>query len=266
MLLFCVAVPLIILYADGYRYRSDVGLFQTGGIYGAIAPSGASISMNNLYVGTSGLLKHDFYIGNLSPDVYTVNVTEKDYHPWNRTLVVEQNLVTSAAALLVPETFTMIRLTTSTTTPSVKDTSLFRIITLAERTAYLQTFSAHASTTQSGAVEEAGGEGLFISNGDVFVRWLNTDTAEPANVCGRPSFCVSEIAIQRGPQTTTRAAFYGGGVVYRTNEGGIFFAEADVRPTPLRIALYPKAGADFIISQGSLIIKNGQALYELEGL
>ena len=46
----------------------------------------------------------------------------------------------------------------------------------------------------------------------------------------------------------------------------VFFKEADVRPTPVALALYPKYGADFRIIDGRLIIKDGIALFEVENL
>lgn len=261
--LFLIAIPFVLLYAAGYRYRSGVGFVQTGGIFIAVAATSASVSLDGEHIGTSGILKHDFYIDNLSPGAYTIVVAHDDYHPWSRTLVVESNLVTGAASLLVPEKLDITRLITSTTTVGAKS---FRVITAAERSAYLATFTAHASTTVRGAVEEQGGEGLFVEEGNVFVRWLEPDTRTPDSFCGRPSYCLTEIPIERGEERATRAAFYAGGVVYRTREGGIFIAEADVRPTPIELPLYPKAGADFVIVQGALIIKDGSALYQIEGL
>lgn len=263
--LFLILVPLVLLYAAGYRYRSGVGFVQTGGVFIAVAYSGAAVSLGGEYVGTSGILKHDFYIDNLSPGDYNILVAREGSYSWSRTLVVEANLVTGAASLLIPEKLTITRLVTSTTTANVKEKS-FRIITTVERNAYLAALSAHASTTANGASEEEGGEGLFVEQGNVFVRWLKPDTRTPDNFCGRPSYCVAEIPIERGKETATRAAFYAGGVVYRTKEGGVFIAEADIRPTPIELPLYPKAGADFVIVDGALIIKDGSALYEVSGL
>lgn len=263
--LFLIAVPLVLLYAGGYRYRSDVGFVQTGGVFVAVASSGAFLSLDGAYVGTSGILKHDFYIDNLAPGAYKVLVASPGFHPWERTLVVEPNLVTPASSLLIPEEMDRVRLITSTTTANLKEKS-FRIITAAERDAYVRAFAARASSTARGAVDEAGGEGLFVEEGDVFVRWLRAGSPPPAIFCARPSYCIAGIPIERGKATATRAAFYAGAVVYRTKEGGVFLAEADVRPTPVALALYPKADADFAIVDGALIVKDGNALYEVSGL
>lgn len=258
--LFLVVVPFVIFYAAGYRYRSDVGFVQTGGVFVTVAYSGAEVFFDDRPVGTSGILRRNFYIDNLSPDAYTIRVTRPGYRSWSRTLVVEQDLVTTASAFLLPEKIDLVRLTTATSTATST-----RTITSATRAAYLQAFSAHASTTPSGAIEEQNGEGLFVQRGDVFVRWMRSGASPPDSYCGRPSYCLPEIPIEQSSDAATRAVFYAGGVVYGTKEHGVYLAEADVRPTPVVVPLYPKGGADFVVVGGVLIVKDGTTLYQVQG-
>jgi hypothetical protein len=259
--LFFAAVPLVLLYATGYRYQGALGVVRTGGIFIAIPYSDASVSMDGEPVGTTGVLNHDFYIGDLTPGAYRLNVTREGSHAWERVLVVESNLVTTASAFLVPVEPLITRLTTATTTDEKS-----RTITVAEEKVYLDAFVDTATTTLSGAQEEEEGEGLFIEKGDLTLRWMREDAALPSRYCGRPSYCVEEISIERGPVVTTRASFYAGGILYRTREGGVFIAEPDVRPTPVSLALYPVRGADFVVLNGILIVKDGKTLYEISGL
>ena len=67
-----------------------------------ISKSDAVLSLNGAQVGTSGFLRHNFYIDNLSPGLYQVLVTREGDNPWHRTLVVEPELVTDAQAFLIP--------------------------------------------------------------------------------------------------------------------------------------------------------------------
>ena len=268
--LFFILVPIVFLYAAGYRYRSGIGFVQTGAIFVTVGYSGAQILLDGAHIGTSGILNRNFYVDNLAPGAYTLEVSHEAYRPWSRMLVVEQNLVSTAAAFLLPEKIDVMRLTTATSTDSAGSpqaaTSTESTISVVQRSTYLQAFSAHASTTAAGASEEQGGEGLFLEHGNVYVRWLRQSASPPDNFCGRPSYCALEIPIERGPETATRAAFYAGGVVYRTKEEGVFIVEADVRPNPVSAPLYPKPGADFVIVGSALIIKDGSALYEIQGL
>ncbi len=259
--LFFAAVPLVLLYATGYRYRGEFGVVRTGGIFISIPYSNAVVSLDGAEVGTTGLLNHDFYVGDLAPGAYRLSIVREGSHAWERTLVVESNLVTTASAFLIADKPVIVRLTTATTSDPAS-----RTIRAEEEKMYRAVFSASATTTASGAAEEQDGEGVFIEQGDVVLRWMRENVPLPSQYCGRPSYCIEEISIERGSEVSTRAAFYAGGILYRTREGGVFIAEADVRPTPVSLALYPKKGADFAIVGGVLIVKDGTALYAVEGL
>ncbi len=263
--LFVCAVPVAIFYAAGYRYRGAFGIVHTGGIFLSVPYTDVRVSLDGAEVGTTGLLKRDFYVSDLLPGAYRMRAERAGDRPWERVLVVEQNLVSTASVFLIPETFTVVRLTTATSTSAGNATST-RTISGAEREAYLAAFQAAPATTSRGAVEERDGAALFVQDGDAVVRWVKTDVPHPSAFCGRPSYCVDEIPIETGAQKTTRAAFFSGGVVYATREGGIVITEVDARPTVVPVALYPKRGADFIISGGVLIVKDGAALYEVQGL
>lgn len=71
--------------------------------------------------------------------------------------------------------------------------------------------------------------------------------------------------VKKGKEQVVSAQFWGGGVAYSTSESGVYLAEADVRPTPLIIPLYARRGADFRIANGTLIIKDGTSLYQIDG-
>ena len=76
---------------------------------------------------------------------------------------------------------------------------------------------------------------------------------------------MSEIPIEQGKQTAVNAAPSRGGIVYATEEGGIFLAEADIRPTAVSVALYPRRGSESRIIGGKLIVKDGKDSYEIAG-
>lgn len=264
--LFFVVVPAAIFYAAGYRYRDTFGIVHTGGIFLSVPYSDVRVSVDGASVGTTGLLKHDFYLSDLMPGAYRVRAEREGDRSWERVLVVEQNLVSTAFVFLMPETLSVVRLTTATSTVAGSATST-RTISAAERETYLAAFKTAPATTSRGAVGERDGEALFVQGGDAVVRWIREGAPRPSAFCGRPSFCADEISIEVGSgKTTTRAAFFSGGVVYATREGGVFITEVDVRPTVVSAALYPKSGADFVIVGGALIVKDGSALYEVQGL
>ena len=256
VVLFLLCLPVVLLFANGFRFESGFGFVKTGGIYISVPYADAVVAMNGEDVGTSGILKRGFYIDDLTPGSYVIAVTREGYRPWYRTLSVEQTLVSDARALLIPEEIEAIPLTYVAGAASST-----RVISLADYNEYLAAFKLPAATTTSGV----SGESLFIEEGDIFVRMADEDTLPTSNFCGRPSYCVSEIPIEQGKQTAVNAAFFKGGIVYATKEGGISLAEADIRPTAVSVAVYSARGSDFRIIDGKLIVKDGKDLYQIEG-
>lgn len=254
--LFLICLPIALFFASGYSFKNGFGFIKTGGIFISVPYAGAEVVMNGELVGTSGVLKRGFYIDKLAPSSYEIIVRREGSLPWHRTLVVEGNLVSDARAWLIPLDIRAVRLSYTAGASTTK------VISRAQYDLYRASFDVAAATTTNGTF----GESVFVENGNVVVRLSDEGSLETSNFCGRPSYCVEEIPIENGAQKSAEAAFFAGGVVYATKEGGVFLAEADIRRTPSTAPVYPKGGALFRIIGGVLIVKDGNKLYEIEGL
>ena len=252
--LFFLCLPVTILFASGFRFKSGYGFVKTGGIFISVPYADAVVSMNGTDVGTSGLLKRGFYIDDLTPGSYIILVAREGYRPWYRTLVVEQKIVSDARALLIPEEIEAIRLVYGTSTASST-----RVIVRADYNEYLAAFKTPAATTTIGV----SGESVFVEDGNVFVRLIDAGALPTSNFCGRPSYCVREIPIEQGKHIAVNAVFFKGGIVYATKEGGVFLAEADIRPTTVLVPIYPRRDSEFRVIDGRLIVKDEKELYEI---
>ena len=254
--LFFIALPAVIFYARGYRFWDNIGFIKTGGIFLSVPYANAKVSLNGEKVGESGLLKRSFYLGDLAAGTYSVEVTREGSHPWHRILVVAPELVTDADVFLIPTPVDIVELSfakgAATTTRSIPR-PLF--------SEYSSLFDAITPTTTSSRMGT-----LMLVDGDVTLRWLKPEATLPTAYCEQPSICVLEISLEKGKQEAIRTSFFEGGIVYATKEGGVFIAEADVRPTPLTIVLYSKPGSDFRIIDNQLVVKDGDRLYEILGL
>ncbi len=255
--LFLVCIPVAIFFASGYRLSSEFGFVRTGGVYLSVPYNDAEVYVNGESVGRSGLLNRGFYIDSLAPDAYEIRVEREDSLPWYRTLIVEPEVVTDARALLIPEALDIYPLTFANTTSTST-----RSISREQYDLYLDTFDTELASTTVGR----DGETLFVEGGDVFVRLLDESTIPSSRFCARPSFCTREIAIEETRQKATGAFYIGDNVVYVTTEGGVFFAEPDVRPTSVTAAVYARRGSDARLIDGRLIVKDEDELYEVEGL
>jgi hypothetical protein len=257
---FALLLPLVIFYADGWRFSRGSGFYKTGGVYVSVPYANVTVSINGVSVGRSGILQRSFYIDDLEPSTYVLRAAGEGYYPWERMVVVEPQLVTDARVLLMPLEIEETRLALTGNATGT------RLISEELYDEYVTLFSATTSASSTLPVDTSENVGLFIESGNLFLRLLNGDDPVPSVFCTQPSYCVSGIELEDGRNTTLSAAFFEGGVIYRTKEGGILFTEADIRPIPRLLVLYQKAGADFRIVNGMLIVKDGKEFYEISGL
>ncbi|MCX6730099.1 MAG: PEGA domain-containing protein [Candidatus Portnoybacteria bacterium] len=97
VMIFIVVVPMIIFYALGYNFDFEKKtIVATGGIYLKSDPSRAEIYINDkLKTTTNKLIKR------LSPKIYNVKITKENFHPWEKNLIVQPNLVTKANNIIL---------------------------------------------------------------------------------------------------------------------------------------------------------------------
>lgn len=261
MFLFAAMLPAVIFYADGWRYKSNYGFVRTGGIYVSVPYPDATISLNGAVVGKSGFLERSFYTGNLAPSAYIVHVEREGYRSWDKLLVVEEQLVTDARAVLIPKEVLLIKILVATTSTQTNIATTSSSVSRATYNVYLDAFATSAVASSTVPVDEANGVGLFITKGTLTANWIQKNAFPPSQFCERPSICAAQISISKNALTSAR--FFHSGVVYATKDGEIYFAEVDARQTPLNILLFSGKGADIRIVDDLLLVKSGSNLYEI---
>jgi len=99
LIFFIIVVPIIIFYAWGYGFDwEEKAMVATGGIYLRSYPTKAQVYINDKPEG-----KTNRFIRRLIPKSYDLKVVKEDYHPWQKTLLVEPKMVSKAnTILLVP--------------------------------------------------------------------------------------------------------------------------------------------------------------------
>src|SRR3989344_1374562 len=257
---FAILLPLVIMYADGWRFKSGYGLVKTGGAYVEVPDSGATLYFVSREYGRSGFLQRSFYIDNLAPSAYVARVDRPGYRSWGRILVVEPQIVTDARVLLIPEEITLQPITvggSATTTVAVS------------RAVYNSFLAAFATSTVASTtipVDVSDGVALLIdAKGDMIARYEG-NSIPPSIFCSTPLYCAREIRVARQGGPVLDAYFFKSGIVYRTKEGGIYFAEIDIRSTPVGASIFYSTDADMRVIDGALIVSTGGSLYQVEGL
>ena len=99
LIFMLLATTLVILYGKGYRFdfgKAGPNLSGTGLLVTTSSPDGAQVFINgHLTTATANTI-------NLAPNTYNVKIVKEGYLPWEKTLIVKNEVVTKADALLFP--------------------------------------------------------------------------------------------------------------------------------------------------------------------
>ena len=99
LLFLIIATMLVIFYGKGYRFNFGKGvpnLSGTGLLVATSSPDGAQVLINgHLTTATANTI-------NLAPGTYNVKIVKEGYLPWEKTLIIKNEVVTKADALLFP--------------------------------------------------------------------------------------------------------------------------------------------------------------------
>lgn len=282
--LFLIILPVVALYASGYRLNG-IELVPTGGIFVAAPLSGFSISLNGEEVERTTLFSKTFFFDNLEANSYVVQVSAEGYYPWSKTLVVEPRVVTDVSALAVLQPLSILEIATSTSATSTEDvaSSTVRVVTqdffetVIDRFATSTTVASSSvnvppvSTTTNEQVpsvpapeDTVNGVALVIEDGDLEARYTR-QSQPPSSFCVRPSSCVTSFMLERGSETVTDAQFFAGGALYRTLESGVYFVEVETRQPRLTIPVFTTPEARFEVINGALIVESNGTYYEISG-
>ncbi len=94
-----IATVLVILYGKGYRFSFEKGrpdLSGTGLLVATSIPDGAQVFINgHLTTATDNTI-------NLAPGSYEVKIIKEGYFPWNKKIIVKNEVVAKADAYLFP--------------------------------------------------------------------------------------------------------------------------------------------------------------------
>lgn len=272
---FFLAVPILFLYATGYRFAGLSELVKTGGVYVSAERSGAEIYINGDLVHETGTFRRAFFVQDLEPGVYTIEVHKDGYHPWGKTLPVYAHLVTEAEAFnlplepeltLVPPRLVVSGGATATTTePNPLHTAVRAAF--ATTTPSLSTVAPSAAGMLATTTRESGGVQLLEVDDGVVARWTRSLSDIPFYFCTPESSCVDTIELTLEGGVPQSFDFFPGSndLAIVTLDDGIYGIELDGRSGQNIQPLYPVAGADFRVLDSAIYVQTkGGEIYEVE--
>lgn len=285
--IFVIAVPVLFLYATGYRFEGITGLVKTGGMYVSAERSGAEIHVNGELVRETGTFRRAFFVQDLEPGTYTVEVTKAGFHPWGKTLSVYAHIVTEAQAFNMPVEPLLTLIPPTLTAQSQVATSSVP----AQNPVYVEIHSAFATTTATSTLgalppraptsssdealaaaaatttKEFRGMRLSDTGEHIVAAWTRSSESIPFYFCMPEAGCMDHIVLNTKGGKPSYFDFFPGSadLVLVTLPDGIWVTELDNRSGQNIQPLFLAEGSDFRVVDGNIYVETEDGeLYEVE--
>lgn len=267
ILLFSIFIPLIILYATGYRFTDTLNLTRTGGIFVSVPESGADAYINNSIVEQTGIFQRNVFVQDLKPGLYDFKIKKNGFQSWSKQLQVFPKTVTVAHPFLLPEEPTLVEIpifendgevqisATSTTAPSS-----MKLAPQKQNPEYKKILALFATTTSPNPKRK-----LLVKNvrGVLHVSWTGSTESIPYYFCVS-EICQKEVLVK--PSSKLRSfEFYPGrdDLLILNLADGIYLTEIDDRSTQNIQTLVQGKNLDFRVDDGIIYIKKNKNIYYL---
>lgn len=261
VLLFIGVIPFLLLYASGYRFGKNWTILETGGIYVSADVRGSEVWIDGTKAGEIGFLDSGIFLQNLSPGLHTVQIAKEDFSPWSKTFLVEKNLVAQGKAFLLPLSFDI----KSVATSSRLELSSF----FAKTGAFAPTSTESVAFLEKRpSYTEKGNIAVWNDGRAVYAEWLG-EKLPPYFFCDSAK-CRTVISIWKGDMKILRSDFYPGrnDAIILAVPSGIYAAEMDLRPVPSSGPVFlsdSKSELDFRITKNdTLYIRKGNEFFSVE--
>ncbi len=266
-LIFLVCIPLLILYATGYRFTDTFNIIRTGGLFVAVPESGAQVRIGEEIVKQTGVFQRNIFVQNLKPDMYEITVTKDGFQSWSKELLVFPQTVSESYPFLLPvepaiveiERYTPV-IINGTSTGAVNK----KLETSEYKTAiniFIATTTAKVATT-SDVIKVKRKLAVTNDKGALFVEWTGSVESTPYYFCIN-QICQEKIDITFSSPVRTFDFFPGrDDLLVVVIEDGIFVIEIDNRSKQNIQTLMEGKGLDFRIrNDETIFIKQREKLY-----
>ena len=238
-LLFLVLIPILILYATGYRFTS-MSLIKTGGIFISIPYSDTKVYINNSLIKQSGVFQKNAFVQNLKPGTYTIAVEKEGHGSWVKELKVFPQTVTEGYPFLFPqkptiqeilafhETATGAATNTKQSKVARKENPQYAVVTALFKPISV---TATSTATSTGMMKTQRKLSVLNKKGILFITWNGNLDSIPHYFCEN-GVCKDTITIAANSPILSFDFFPGRDdlIVYST-KSGVFVSEIDDRST-----------------------------------
>lgn len=264
-LLFLIVIPLLILYATGYRFTDTLNLIRTGGIFVSVPESGSEAYIDNFLVKQSGIFQRNIFIQNLKPGLHDVKVVKNGFQSWSKQLQVFPQTVTEAHSFLLPEELTLVEIPVFMVerasipgATSTAATSSAKLASNIQNPEYKKILTLFATTTSPNTKRK-----LLVKNieGTLHISWTGSAANAPYYMCAG-EICQKEILIKPGLKLISFDFFPGRDDLLIINlADGIYLTEIDNRSPQNIQNIFKGKNLDFRVDGGVIYVKKDKNLY-----
>ncbi len=272
-IVFIVCIPVVILYAVGYRLDATFAPFRTGGILVQNQFSDAQIVLNGVLEKRTNIFQRNIFLDNLKPGLYTIEVIKDGYQPWKQHLPVVVEQVSPTVVFMLPTNITfatvtpMIVATPATTigTTTVATTSKKKVAIPEANPDYplAQKLFAVASSTSATTTRLFQKVALVQGTSTVNMIWTGLLSDAPYQFCFI-DICRETILLPLS--YADRIDFYPGrnDVVVISRGGKIYAQQLDIRDLPPAQQIYSGEKPDFRFDGETIYVRDGKTLFKAE--
>jgi len=251
---FVLAVPLLILYSDGYRIGDELFLVKTGGMYIDSNKSGIELYLNDELVREATIFKRGFFVQNLKAGVYNMVVKKDGYTTWNKVVTVEEQKVSEMYSFVIPEEIEF---------EEIEEVDFF-----ATTTSATSNILAYATTTSGVAlsnipVKERDGLVLWQYQNIIYSEWTKEEEIAPPYFC--EVTCNLLRAIYGSPLPISYFDFYpdDNKLIVIVAGNNILVSEIDNRSVQNVKKIYEGDDVDMRVHNNHIYIRDGENYFRV---
>lgn len=274
--IFLLIIPVIILYANGYRLSNGFEVVETGGIYVTVPQSGASIYIDGVFKRRTGNFQKELFVQNIEPKSRHIVLVERPgFTTWQKEIGVDAQEVTALYPFLIPENYTFREidqfLNTDKITPLVVNDEYENLLTLFEEVEE-EVLTIPKSSAILNTPEELleavrrNNSSIWHDEDGIHAGWISRDGWIPRYFC-ESGECEKELIVAIPGEEVITLDYYPNrdDVVIYSTKTGVYVAEIDVRQVQMKRKIYSGIDTDVRVENDNrIIIRDGEQLFELE--
>lgn len=267
---FFVTIPLLILYATGYRLSNALNLVRTGGLYISTPYSGVTVSIGNSIVKETSVFQKNIFVQNLRPRTYDILVTKNGYQTWKKRLMVSPQTVTEGHTFLLPQkpileevpAFLTDNSSSGTTTSKVAQGKLTSNPVYSEALAlFVGTSTTKSVATTSDYIKTKRKLTVTNTSGVLHAVWGGSGDSTPYYFCSDQT-CKNEVVVEAQSKVRSFDFFPGrDDLLVIALSNGVYVIDIDDRSEHNTQYLEVGSGLDFRVQNDETIfIKDGKTI------